>query len=194
MDGPQTFKTNRSRTIGFVTDMNARTQHKTHVQHDAYEILGIARVAEQKDIHAAFRRLALVWHPDRCIDTGATARDIRFAECRFQAIVAAYENIKTRERRAFYDRYLEGLRLAALSRGRDVRAKGRVAQNAGTAAQPGAGRLAKAAQQQVKGTHAMTGSNDNVVIAARPGAMRHVVDALGTIFWPLRADHDISPL
>jgi DnaJ-class molecular chaperone len=64
----------------------------------AYDILGIDRNAPQKDIHAALRRLALAWHPDR-VPTWRRGE----ATLRFQAIMDAYNKIRTPEGRKMYD-------------------------------------------------------------------------------------------
>ncbi|HAU66373.1 MAG: Chaperone protein DnaJ [Candidatus Uhrbacteria bacterium GW2011_GWF2_39_13] len=59
-----------------------------------YEILGIPRDADQRQIKRAYRTLARETHPDRHGD----AHLLRFRE-----IVAAYEILKDPERRALYD-------------------------------------------------------------------------------------------
>jgi curved DNA-binding protein CbpA len=69
---------------------------------DPYAVLGIARTAPQRDVHAAFRRLARDHHPD-------TNRDDPDAERRFKRIARAYELIKTAAaRRRFEMRLREG--------------------------------------------------------------------------------------
>lgn len=64
----------------------------------AYDVLGIDRNAEQKDIHAALRRLALAWHPDRVPNWRRGE-----ATLRFQAIMDAYSKIRTPDARSSYD-------------------------------------------------------------------------------------------
>ena len=39
---------------------------------DPYAVLGVGRGATEEDVKAAYRRLALLWHPDRHMDAGAT--------------------------------------------------------------------------------------------------------------------------
>lgn len=63
-----------------------------------YESLGLQRGASDKEIKAAFRRLAKECHPDSC-NGDATA------EKRFKEINEAYEALKDPQRRAAYDRF-----------------------------------------------------------------------------------------
>jgi curved DNA-binding protein CbpA len=66
-----------------------------HVEGDAYVVLGIARDADDQAIALAHRRLARRHHPD-VAGEGANQRMMR--------INAAYDAIRTAERRAEYDR------------------------------------------------------------------------------------------
>lgn len=65
---------------------------------DYYDVLGVPRSAEQKDIRAAFRKLAAKHHPDRNPDDPA-------AEERFKEINEAYTVLSDEEKRGFYDQY-----------------------------------------------------------------------------------------
>lgn len=67
----------------------------------AYDILGIDPNAPQKDVHAALRHLALAWHPDR-----VPAYRRADATLRFQAIMDAYNKIRTPAGRRAYDTML----------------------------------------------------------------------------------------
>ena len=62
---------------------------------DHYEVLGVARDADQKAIKDAFRNLALKFHPDR--------NDAEDAEDRFKEIAEAYAVLSDPEKRAQYD-------------------------------------------------------------------------------------------
>ncbi|HEY2319572.1 MAG TPA: molecular chaperone DnaJ [Solirubrobacteraceae bacterium] len=70
---------------------------------DYYEVLGIARGADDAEIKKAFRRLARELHPDVNSEPDA--------EERFKEAAEAYEVLSDADRRATYDRYgHEGLR------------------------------------------------------------------------------------
>lgn len=71
---------------------------------DPYEVLGVAREADEAQVKKAFRRLAREMHPD------VNAHDPR-AEEKFKEAASAYEILSDPERRATYDRYgHDGLR------------------------------------------------------------------------------------
>jgi len=65
---------------------------------DYYEVLGVARNADEKEIKSAFRRLAKDCHPDR--NQGDDT-----AEHRFKEINEAYEVLKDPQKRAAFDQY-----------------------------------------------------------------------------------------
>jgi curved DNA-binding protein len=62
---------------------------------DYYKILGVGESAELKEIKAAYRKLALKFHPDMNAEAGA--------EDKFKEVAEAYEVLKNTERRAEYD-------------------------------------------------------------------------------------------
>ena len=64
---------------------------------DFYEVLGVARQATDADLKAAFRKLAMLHHPDR--NPGDSE-----CEHRFKEINEAYEVLKDGQKRAAYDR------------------------------------------------------------------------------------------
>jgi molecular chaperone DnaJ len=65
---------------------------------DYYDILGVERTADQKDIKKAFRKKARESHPD-------VNRDDPNAEATFKDVNEAYEVLSDSEKRAMYDRY-----------------------------------------------------------------------------------------
>jgi len=70
---------------------------------DPYEVLGVAREADESEIKSAFRRVARELHPDVSAEPDA--------EERFKEVAEAYEILSDPERRQLFDRYgHEGLR------------------------------------------------------------------------------------
>ncbi len=67
---------------------------------DYYAILGVPRNATEKEIKAAYRKLARQYHPD--VNPGD-----KQAEERFKEINEAYQVLSDPEKRAAYDRYGE---------------------------------------------------------------------------------------
>uniref|UniRef100_A0A7N0T5F0 J domain-containing protein n=1 Tax=Kalanchoe fedtschenkoi TaxID=63787 RepID=A0A7N0T5F0_KALFE len=68
---------------------------------NAYDLLQIPETSSFEDVKASFRKLAKETHPDVAgAKTGAAASQ------RFVEILAAYEILSDREKRAHYDRYL----------------------------------------------------------------------------------------
>jgi DnaJ-class molecular chaperone len=82
---------------------------KTH-----YEILGVSERASQTEIKAAFRALALKWHPDK--HEGKKSRDE--AETKFKAITNAYKILTDAHSKLLYDERLEREKEGARERGR----------------------------------------------------------------------------
>ncbi len=64
---------------------------------DYYEVLGVARGADEEEIRKVFRKLAFQYHPDRNKEPGA--------EEKFKEVNEAYQVLSDAEKRAAYDRY-----------------------------------------------------------------------------------------
>jgi molecular chaperone DnaJ len=62
-----------------------------------YEVLEVERSASDGQLKAAFRKLAMQWHPDRNPEDGS--------EHKFKEINEAYEVLKDADKRAAYDRF-----------------------------------------------------------------------------------------
>src|SRR3984885_9021844 len=65
---------------------------------DFYEVLGVARDADESTIKRAYRQLARKYHPD-------VAQDKSAAESHFKEINEAYEVLSDAQKRANYDRF-----------------------------------------------------------------------------------------
>ena len=63
-----------------------------------YETLEVERNADESGLKAAFRKLAMKWHPDK--NPGDASSEVRFKE-----INEAYEVLKDGDKRAAYDRF-----------------------------------------------------------------------------------------
>ncbi len=68
----------------------------------SYDILNCDMQASQKDIEAAYRRLAMAWHPDKHQHNGQS----EVATRNFKLLQEAYQNLKTPETRSAYNHKL----------------------------------------------------------------------------------------
>ncbi|MFB0506608.1 MAG: DnaJ domain-containing protein [Thermodesulfobacteriota bacterium] len=68
------------------------------VEKDYYKILGLNRNASDEQIKKAFRRLALKYHPDRCLGDPES-------EERFKEVNEAYAVLGDRDKRREYDHF-----------------------------------------------------------------------------------------
>ncbi len=65
---------------------------------DYYQILGVAKTATQEEIKAAYRKLAMKYHPDR--NPGN-----KEAEEKFKEAAEAYQVLSDAEKRKRYDQF-----------------------------------------------------------------------------------------
>lgn len=68
---------------------------------DLYNVLEVSRDANSDELRMAYRKLALVWHPDK----NATRQEE--ATVRFKEIQNAYEVLSDKNERAWYDSHRE---------------------------------------------------------------------------------------
>ena len=64
---------------------------------DYYEVLGVSKDADDKELKKAFRSLARKYHPDKNSDRGAD--DV------FKAVSVAFDVLRDPEKRSSYDRF-----------------------------------------------------------------------------------------
>lgn len=67
-------------------------------QKDLYEILGVSKNADDKEIKTAYKKLALQWHPDK-------HKGDKGAEEKFKEINQAYEVLSDKQKRQQYDTF-----------------------------------------------------------------------------------------
>src|ERR1700730_6057689 len=94
---------------------------------DYYEVLGVPRAASQKEISAAFRKLARKHHPD------LNAGD-KQAEARFKEISEAHDVLSDAKKRSLYDEFGSDWAAAQAGGVQPGASRGRVRQQ-----QPGSG-------------------------------------------------------
>jgi molecular chaperone DnaJ len=71
---------------------------------DYFAVLGVSRAASDEEVKAAYRKLAMRWHPDR--NNGSKESEEKFKE-----LTEAYDVLRDPQKRAAYERYGEaGLR------------------------------------------------------------------------------------
>ncbi|KAI3786225.1 hypothetical protein L1987_45360 [Smallanthus sonchifolius] len=66
---------------------------------DFYQVLGLNKACTETELKAAYKKLALKWHPDRCSDS----KYVEEAKNKFQAIQEAYSVLSDVNKRFLYD-------------------------------------------------------------------------------------------
>lgn len=72
---------------------------------DYYKLLGVEKNCSDNDIKKAYRKLAMIWHPDKHINDADS--DKKKAEEKFKQINKAYEILGNTEKRKQYDQFGE---------------------------------------------------------------------------------------
>ncbi|CAM9876351.1 unnamed protein product, partial [Heterosigma akashiwo] len=66
---------------------------------DYYQVLGLAKGADENEVKRAYRKMAVKWHPDKNPDNKEEA------EQQFKKVSEAYEVLSDPEKRRMYDQY-----------------------------------------------------------------------------------------
>ncbi len=89
--------------VNAVSLMSSRRRSRcavvTYAARDYYEVLGVSRAADGKELKRAYRQLARKYHPD--VNKAADAEE------KFKEISNAYEVLSDDQKKAIYDRYGE---------------------------------------------------------------------------------------
>lgn len=70
---------------------------------DYYEVLGVGKTSTPEEIKAAYRKLALKWHPDRWVN--GTDAEKKTAEEKFKEAAEAYSVLSDPDKKARYDQF-----------------------------------------------------------------------------------------
>merc|ERR1711941_169135 len=78
--------------------LNSTSEDKPMSKRDYYEVLGVDRSADERELKKAYRKLAMKYHPDRNPDDAD-------AESKFKEATEAYEVLGDAQKRGAYDQY-----------------------------------------------------------------------------------------
>lgn len=87
----------------FQTHKNSICLHKTRVVMDTklYDVLGVSKTASQDDIKKAYKKLAMKYHPDKCLDADDKVKN----EAKFKEVQEAYSTLSDEAKRQNYDMF-----------------------------------------------------------------------------------------
>ncbi|KAI9033538.1 DnaJ domain-containing protein [Phycomyces nitens] len=74
-------------------------------ERDFYTVLGCVPVSTNEQIRVEYRRLALLYHPDKL--AAQDSKDVQDSACKYKQIKAAYDVVGDPVMRAIYDRWLQ---------------------------------------------------------------------------------------
>lgn len=80
---------------------NAKVELKKSKRKDYYKILGVSKTASQDEIKKAYRKRALLHHPDR--HSNSSDGEKKDQECKFKELGEAYNILSDPKKRARYD-------------------------------------------------------------------------------------------
>lgn len=66
-----------------------------------YDVLGVSTTASQEDIKKAYKKLAMKYHPDKCLDADEKIKN----EAKFKELQEAYSVLSDESKRQMYDRF-----------------------------------------------------------------------------------------
>lgn len=69
---------------------------------DFYEVLGLKKGCTDAELKNAYKKLAMIWHPDRCSAFG-NSKHVEESKKKFQAIQEAYSVLSNANKRFMYD-------------------------------------------------------------------------------------------
>lgn len=88
----------------------AKLELKKSKRKDYYKLLNVAKDATEKEIQKAYKKQALLWHPDR--HANKPEEEIKAAEMKFKEVSEGYEVLNDPKKKQMYD---EGMDLEEIN-------------------------------------------------------------------------------